>query len=57
MVEGGKSAFSTFKTFAIRFKTGMKHKLLLRERGGACDVHTQFWVWKCTRTCNVHEYA
>jgi len=39
--EGGESAFSTFKTLTVRFKTGVKHKQLLRERGGramSCGV-------------------
>jgi len=32
--EGGESAFTTVMTFTVRFKTGVKHKQLLRERGG-----------------------
>ena len=35
--EGGESACTTSKTFAS-FKTGVKHKQLLRDRGGACSL-------------------
>ena len=31
--EGKERAFSTFKIFTVRFKTGVKHRQILRDRG------------------------
>ena len=40
VVEGGESALTTVKT-STSFKTGVKHKELLRERGGRAVCHAK----------------